>query len=102
MIAEEIDTCQDALPNRNARNNDHELREPVELVQFEQRPQVNIRLAGASLHLNREVEAVQRLTHLDTVALLYGAKLGQSRGLERILVGWDGIRDTELAEPELA
>ena len=78
-----------------------ELGEPVALVQLEQRAQVDVGLAGAGLHLDGEVHTVQRLAHLDAVALLHGAQVGERRRLERVVIGRDRIGDTQFGQPEL-
>ena len=49
----------DALLDRDGRHDNHELREAVALVQFKDRAQVRIRLAGSRLHFDGEVAGVQ-------------------------------------------
>lgn len=44
-----------ALANGHARHDDDELREPVLLVELENGPNIDIRLARSGLHLHREI-----------------------------------------------
>ena len=75
VVAEKLDAGEHALADRDVRDDDNELRKPVALVQLEDRAQVDVGLAGTGLHLDREVQTVERLAHGDSVALLHGSQI---------------------------
>ena len=61
MLRSHLDGVVDTLLDRHRRHDDHELGEPIPLVQFEDRPQVDVRLPGPSLHLHSEVPRLHGL-----------------------------------------
>src|ERR1035437_5632611 len=55
MIPHQFDTGQNPFTNRHTRHNDDKLTEAVDLVQLENRAEVDIGLAGAGFHFYGEV-----------------------------------------------
>ena len=93
VLGGDLDVLEHALADGDARHDDDELLEAVAPRQLEDGAQVDVGLAGAGLHLDREVRAaadwlagaieqVPRLQgaagigHLDVVARLDGARVG--------------------------
>ena len=60
MLGGDLDVLQHAFADGNARHNDDELLEAVAPRQLEDRSQINVGLACAGLHLDREVRAHAR------------------------------------------
>ena len=60
MLLRDLERLVDAFLDRHRRHDDHELGEAVPLVQLEDRAQIDVGLAGAGLHLDREVAGGER------------------------------------------
>ena len=57
MLGRDLDVLQHALADGHARHDDDEFLKAVAAGQLENRPQVDVGLAGAGLHLDREMRA---------------------------------------------
>ena len=57
VLLQESQTRQHPLADRHARHDDHELRKAILLAELGDRAQVDVRLSGAGLHLDAEVQA---------------------------------------------
>ncbi len=66
---------QHAFPDGHAGNHNDEFLEPVLPAQFENGTEINIRLAGAGLHLNRKVPPLQAINPVDAVPVLNGMNI---------------------------
>ena len=77
VVSEQLDAGQNALADGDARDDDHELREAVGLVQLEDRAEVDVRLAGAGLHLDGEVLTCRASRRRNVIAFLH--RRSQSR-----------------------
>ena len=58
MFGGDLDVFQHTFADRHARHDDDELLETVLARQLEDRPQVNVGLTGARLHLNGEMRTL--------------------------------------------
>ena len=58
MLLHHLDALEDAFADRDARHDDNEFLETVGLVQLEDRPEIDVSLAGSGLHLHRELHAL--------------------------------------------
>ena len=67
----------DPFPDGDGRHDDGELRESVPPVELEDGPQVHVGLAGAGLHLHREVTGLKMLRRVQAVPQLHLPKVVQ-------------------------
>ena len=81
VLTHEPDARADALANRHARHEDDELREVVPDSQIEDRPQVDVGLTRAGLHLDIEIERVarKRWCNLKPVAILHALQVREDQ-----------------------
>ena len=79
MLLRQRNRVQHALANGHARHDDDELLPTVTRVEFKQRPQINVGLARARLHLHGEVQARQFLVRLNFVLRLNPSDVAQNR-----------------------
>ncbi len=100
MLPQQRDAREHALADGDVRDDDDELGESITLVQLEDRAQVDVGLAGARLHLDREIHPVEGITHGDPIAFLHGPKIREDRCLKCGLVGRLGVADPQLCESE--
>ena len=77
VLLGDLQRLVDAFLDGHRRHHDDELGEAVALVQLEDRAQVDVGLAGAGLHLNREVAGRQRAGRRQAVAQLHAAQVVQ-------------------------
>ena len=83
MLLRDVERLLHALLDGVAWHNDNELREPIPLVQLQQRAQIHIGLARARLHLNIEMQLllIQMLRQWQTMPRLNGTYI-----FEQILI----------------
>ncbi len=75
MLPHDLKAFDHAFADRDARHDDDEFLEAVSLVKFEDRAEVDVGLAGAGFHLDRELQALKSVHPLNAVALLDGAHI---------------------------
>ena len=79
VLGHESDAGNDALLDRSARHENHELAELVSLGQLEDGAQVDVGLSGAGLHLDVEVQCITgKFGHnLEAVPILHSLQIQQ-------------------------
>ena len=77
MLPHDFKALQHTLADGDAGHNNDEFLEAVALVQFKNRAEVDVCLASAGLHLDRELTSLKRTSALDAVALLHSTNIRQ-------------------------
>ena len=83
MLLGDLERLVHALLDRHRWNHDHELGEAVATVQLEDGAQVDVGLARAGLHLDREIARRQRGRRAQAVAELDVAQIGKDLVVEQ-------------------
>src|ERR1700730_8793549 len=72
VLLRHVDAFEHTLANGDARHHDDEFLESVSLVQLEDGAKIDVSLARAGLHLDRELTPLKGGDLLDFVGLLHG------------------------------
>src|SRR6185503_8869676 len=89
MIGCDLNVLEDTFANRDARYHDHEFLETIATGQLKDGPEIDVGLAGACLHLDREMRAR---------ALPVGGSIKQVPGLDGFVRCIDAVADLDGAQ----